>query len=109
MIALLILFDLSHSPVGLDSLRSGVAESERRYRDLDGLVQKVYLTAEPDTFGGFYLFEDEAALAAALPRLGVATQQRTGVEPRVLRFDVEAVVEGRQAPPGRTRPGLTPR
>ena len=108
MIALLVLFDLTNSSVGLEALQSGISESVLRYRELDGLRQKVYLSATPDTFGGFYLFESEAALAAALPRLGVATQQRTGVAPRILRFDVEAIVEGRHATSDLTRAGPVP-
>jgi hypothetical protein len=105
MIAVLVLFDLTHSSVGLDALRSGIAESVTRYRELDGLRQKVYLSAASDTFGGFYLFESEAALATALPRLGIGTQRRTGVAPRILRFDVEAIVEGRHTTPDLTRVG----
>lgn len=105
MIAVLVLFDLTHSSVGLDTLRSGIAESLTRYRELDGLRQKVYLSAASDTFGGFYLFESEAALAAALPRLGSSTQQRTGVAPPILRFAVEAIVEGRPTSPDLGRVG----
>ena len=105
MIALLVLFDLTHSSVGIDALRSGLSESQERYREVDGLRQKVYLSAAPDTFGGFYLFESEAALAAALPRLGVATQQRSGVAPRILKFDVDAILEGRHSTPDLTRVG----
>jgi hypothetical protein len=108
MIALLVLFDLTHSSIGLDALRSGISESLERYRELDGLRQKVYLSAASDTFGGFYLFESEEALASALPRLGAATQQRTGVVPRILRFDVDAIVEGRHTTPDLTRAGRAP-
>jgi hypothetical protein len=105
MIAVLVLFDLTHSTVGLDVLRELIPESIARRRKLAGLRQKVYLSTAPDTFGGFYLFESEAALAAALPGLGRSAQQRTGIAPRILQFDVEAIVEGRHATPDLTRVG----
>jgi hypothetical protein len=105
MIAVLVLFDLTHSEVGLDALRELIPESLARRRDSAGLRQKVYLSAAPDTFGGFYLFESEGALAVALPGLGRSAQQRTGIAPRILRFDVEAIVEGRHATPDLSRVG----
>jgi hypothetical protein len=103
MVAILVLFDLKNSAFDIDALREGIPDSVARRRELAGLRQKVYLSAAPDTFGGFYLFESEEALAAALPGLGRSAQERTGIAPRILRFDVEAIVEGRHATPDLTQ------
>lgn len=106
MIAVLMVFDLTGSPVGLDELRSGVPVSMERYRQMDGLRQKVYLSDDAGTFGGFYLFESQEALTAALPQLRAsATQRRTGMTPQIRRFAVEAIVEGRHATPDLARVG----
>jgi hypothetical protein len=98
MIALLMLFDLADSPVGVADLRAGLPESVERYSRMPGLLQKVYLSNEPGTFGGFYLFESQEALDTALPVLRASsTQRRSGVEPRMLQFKVEAMVGPRLA------------
>ena len=106
MIALLMLFDLADSPVGIDDLRSDLPESMRRYRQMDGLRQKIYLSDEAGTFGGFYLFETREALDAALPKLRASsTQRRTAVAPRMFQFDVEAIVEGSHSTPDLSQVG----
>ena len=108
MIALLMVFDLTDSPVGLGELRSTLQESKERYRQMDGLRQKVYLSDESGKFGGFYLFETQDALDAALPRLRASsTQRRSGVTPRLVQFNVEAIVEGRHSTPHLSPVGRT--
>jgi hypothetical protein len=103
MMALLVLFDLARSSVRLDELRPGLAASMERYRQMEGLLEKVYLSDDAGMFGGFYLFESQEALAAALPQVrATATQRRIGVQPQILTFDVEAILERRHDTPDRS-------
>jgi hypothetical protein len=106
MIALLMVFDLSTSHLKVDDLRSGLPASMERYRQMDGLRQKVYLSDGAETFGAFYLFETQEDLDAALPKLRASsTQHRTGVIPQMVQFGVEAIVEGQHSTPDLSQAG----
>ena len=101
MIGLLVSIDLAATFGTRERLRAYIAEeSLPRYRDVNGLRLKVYVSDETaNTFGGFYLWESEDALAAALPRIAASLRSRYGVTPTIQRFEVEAIVEGRHATP----------
>jgi len=107
MIALLIQSDLSPTHGSIDALRAYVAgESVPKYREMEGLRLKIFLSDEAsDSFGALYLWESEAALEAALPRLGSSVRERSGGAFRWQRFEVEAIVEGRHHTPDLSRVG----
>ena len=107
MIALLMLVELSATHGSLEVLRTYIAErSVPKYRAMDGLRLKVFLSdAADDAFGALYLFETESALEAALPELGSSVRERWGVTPRLQRFEVEAIVEGRHTTADLSRVG----
>lgn len=107
MIAVLMQFELGATYRSLDDLRTYIAErSVPKYRDMQGLRLKVFLSdSDGDTFGAFYLWETESALEAALPDLGASVRNRWHIEPRMQRFTVEAVVEGRHSTPDLSRVG----
>jgi len=101
VIAVLIQADLGSTHGTLEDLRTYIAtRSIPRYQEMRGLRLKIYLSdASVDLFGGFYLFEDAASLDAVLPELGSSIRDASGRPPRVQRFDVEAIIEGRHATP----------
>ena len=107
MIALLMQFELSSTYGSLDDLRTYIAQqSVAKYRDMEGLRLKIFLSdAVGDTFGALYLWETESALEAALPELGNSVRQRWGITPKMQRFEVESVVEGRHSTPDLSRVG----
>lgn len=107
MIALLMQFELSATYGSLDALRTYIAErSVPKYRDMEGLRLKIFLSdTDSDTFGALYLWETESALEAALPELGNSVRKRWGIDPRMRRFEVEAIVEGRHTTPDLSRIG----
>jgi len=108
MIGLLMLFDLTTSPVTVEDLRPKVAgDSVPRWREMPGLRLKVFLSdSEAQAFGALYLWETEEALAAAIPYLEASSTQRlTGVVPSMRRFDVEAIVEGQHSTPDLSQVG----
>lgn len=107
MIALFMLFPLSTTHKTVGALRSYIVDrSVAKYREVDGLRMKVFLSnQDEDTFGALYLWESEEALAAALPQLGASVQDRWGIVPTMQRFEVEAIVEGRHATPDLARVG----
>ena len=107
MIGLLMQSDLSTTHGTLEALRAYIADkSVPKYRQMEGLRLKIFLSdATGDTFGALYLWESEAALEAALPHLGSSVRARSARAPRLQRFAVEAVVEGRHSTPDLTRVG----
>ena len=107
MIALLMQFERGATYGSLDGLRTYIAQrSVPKYREMQGLRLKIFLSdSEGDTFGALYLWETESALEAALPELGTSVRKRWGIEPRMQRFMVEAVVEGRHSTPDLSRVG----
>ena len=107
MIALLMQFDLSATYGSVEGLRSYIGErSVAKYREVEGLRLKIFLSdPERDSFGALYLWETETALEAALPDLGTSVRDRWGITPRLQRFDVEAIVEGKHSTPDLSRVG----
>ena len=107
MMALLMQFELGATYGSLDDLRTYIAQqSVPKYREMQGLRLKIFLSdSDGDTFGALYLWETESALEAALPELGTSVRNRWGIEPRMQRFTVEAVVEGRHSTPDLSRVG----
>src|ERR1700682_3138902 len=107
MIALLMQFDLSATYGSVEGLRTYIADrSVGKYREVEGLRLKIFLSdPEGDMFGALYLWESEAALEAALPELGSSVRDRWGITPKLQRFDVEAIVEGRHSTPDLSRVG----
>jgi hypothetical protein len=99
MHALLLTWDLSASqPASLAELRKHVAEeSWAKYRDAAGLVEKTWFSDEQAmVFGAFCLLETTAALEHELAAMH-GIEERTGVKPKVQRFEVEAIQEGRHS------------
>jgi trans-2,3-dihydro-3-hydroxyanthranilate isomerase len=107
MIALLMQFGLSVTYGSVEGLRSYIVDrSVAKYREVEGLRLKIFLSdPDGDTFGALYLWETEATLEAALPELGSSVRNRWGITPRLQRFDVEAIVEGRHSTPDLARVG----
>jgi len=98
--ALLLTWTLDGKPASLlDELRRYVtADSWERYRKVDGLISKAWLSnSEPHEFAAFYLWETEAGRENEVRRMRNVTKI-TGVEPTIRRWTVEAVQEGQHAP-----------
>jgi hypothetical protein len=94
--ALILTWDLSDCRPGtIAELRKYVAqESWSRYRDVPGLVEKIWFSNESTmVFGAFYLWETTAALERELADPH-SIEEITGVKPAVQRFDVDAIQEG---------------
>ncbi len=100
MHALLVLWDFSSgSNRSFAELREYLkAESIPRFKDVDGLRQKTWIS-NPGThrWGALYIFEERAqAEEMAAHVAGGRVAEMTGKAPEVVElFDVEAVVEGR--------------
>jgi hypothetical protein len=96
MYSLLLNWDLSNQTKEIiQTLREYIAkESWERYRNKEGLIQKVWYSNEDTAqFGAFYLWETKEALEQE-----VATMYRvksvTGVDPTITVSNIEAVQEG---------------
>jgi hypothetical protein len=100
-------FDLRSTYGSIEDLRTYIANrSVSKYREVDGLRMKIFLSdLHAGTFGALYLWETDAALEAALPELGSSVRDRWGINPRLQRFEVEAIVEGRHTTPDLSRVG----
>lgn len=96
MFVLILEWDLrGQGPDVLRRLRDYIAgESWGRYRDREGLRQKVWFSnAETLRWGAFYLWESKAALLEEVDTMG-RVEAMTGVAPSVGIYEVEAVQEG---------------
>lgn len=97
MYALLVTWDLSEgAKTDREALRSYLLErSMPRFRQMDGLRQKVWISQPNGKWGAMYLFESDAARQAAIDHLPESpVVELTGRHPTYETFDVEAVVEG---------------
>ena len=97
MYALLVTWDLSEgAKTDREALREYLVErSMPRFRQMDGLRQKVWISQPNGKWGAMYLFENDAARQAAIVHLPESpVVELTGKHPTFETFDVEAVVEG---------------
>ncbi len=79
-----------------DEARRTIAERAPRYRELSGLIQKLYVRdRETGEYGGIYVWDDEASLSAfrdsELAKTIPEAYEVTG-EPRIESFDVMSVL-----------------
>jgi hypothetical protein len=100
MFGLLVFWDLAEgAATDREGLRDYLRErSIPRFREMEGLRQKVWLSQPDGKWGALYLFETEAAREAVIAHLDESpVVELTGKRPTWERFDVEAVVEGKHA------------
>jgi hypothetical protein len=98
MFALLVFWDLDDTAkVGREGLRDYLRErSMPRFREIEGLRQKVWLSQPGGKWGALYLFETQEARSQVIEHLGESpVVELTGKQPTWEAFDVEAVVEGK--------------
>ncbi len=97
MIAMLVQFDVSGSPEAID--RSNPSESYPRYKQVPGLVSKAYINSRARKMvGGFYVWEDRAAMERYLNGGGLANaEKKFGVKPTIETFEVAGLMNGMAA------------
>jgi len=82
-------------PITLDEARKIFLSTAPKYRDVPGLVRKVYiLSREGDTAGGIYLWNSRAEAEALYTESWKAfVREKYGTDPSVTYFDSPVVVD----------------
>lgn len=96
MYGTLILFPKSAAGLGLEGFRKNAEKGLQHYQEMPGLRMKTYLF-DPETgqFGGFYLWQDEAAFKAMFedPEWQTWIKGRYGALPQYRSFAVPFLVD----------------